>query len=292
MAEITDAFIKQYSDSLQLVVQQLDSKFSATVQTQGGYAGEGVQPLKQVGAFDFETKTSRLQPTPTKEPDYLSRYVAPQTKIGAPIIDREDKLSLGFDPQSSLMAALRAGAMRAKDDIIIPAFDGVALTGKDGTATTSFPSGQSIANSIGGANSGLNLDKLIAAQELLGKADVDLDMEEISIAFSWAQHSDVLRQVQLMSNASKLQAVVQNNRVVSLMGWKTVVSNRLAKSGTDRKCFVYCKSGIHAGVWQEVETRVSERADLNYALQMWGSFRMGCTRTEEKKVVRLLCYEG
>jgi hypothetical protein len=257
-----------------------------------GYTGEGVQPVKHIGEFDFDTKQGRLAPTPTKEPSYFGRYLTPITKQGAPIIDRNDRLSLGFDPSSQLMAALKAGAMRAKDDVIVPAITGPAKTGKDGAATTAHPASQLVGDDVGGTDSPLNRDKLIAAQELLLAADVDLEAEKPCIAIDARSHSALLRQLDVTDSTNKLSGVIVNGRVVEVHGFHVVHSNRLTKTGQFRVLPVWVKSGVHLGVWEDLITRIDERADLSYALQLYGEFVIGATRTEEKKVVRIHAFEG
>jgi hypothetical protein len=291
--EISDAFRKQYSDTLSLVVQQTVSKFSPHVTTKGGYSGEGVQPLKMVGTFDFETKAGRLAPTPTREPTYLGRWVLPTTKQAAPIVDRNDKLSLGFDPTSDLMKALKAGAMRAKDDVIVAAILATAKTGKDGGTDTPFPSSQVVSKDTGGTDTGLNRDKLIAAQELLLEGEVDLDAEKPVIAISPTQHSDLLKQLDVTSGTNLLKGTIVNGRVKEVHGFDVLVTNRLAAAASGvRGCPVWVPSAMHLAVWEDVMTRVDERADLSYAIQLYGEFVIGATRTEEVKVVKVNCYES
>jgi len=54
----------------------------------------------------------------------------------------------------------------------------------------------------------------------------------------------------------------------------------------------YAKSGIHLGMWNDINTQISQRADKSYATQIYVKGTFGATRTEEKKVVDILCNEA
>jgi hypothetical protein len=53
---------------------------------------------------------------------------------------------------------------------------------------------------------------------------------------------------------------------------------------------VYAKSGLHLGIWNEIQNSISQREDIRgrpFQLYSLGTF--GATRIEEKKVVRVWC---
>ena len=62
------------------------------------------------------------------------------------------------------------------------------------------------------------------------------------------------------------------------LGFKFIRSQRL---GTD--------SGLALGA--DISTKISERADKNYATQVFLSMTIGATRIEEEKLVEIACTE-
>ena len=47
----------------------------------------------------------------------------------------------------------------------------------------------------------------------------------------------------------------------------------------------------HLGIWNDITTKISERADKSYATQVYVKGTFGATRVEEGKVVEIICDE-
>ena len=80
-------------------------------------------------------------------------------------------------------------------------------------------------------------------------------------------------------------------RITSFMGFQFIDSEQLAVTGSARRCPAFAKSGMLLGIWNDVTSRVSERADKSYSTQVYSKTTIGATRIEEKKVVEILCSE-
>jgi len=82
---------------------------------------------------------------------------------------------------------------------------------------------------------------------------------------------------------------VQGN-VDTFLGFKFIQCERLGVDGSgDRRCIAWAKSGMHLGMWNDINTKISERADKSYATQVYVKGTFGATRTDEKKVVEIIC---
>jgi hypothetical protein len=81
------------------------------------------------------------------------------------------------------------------DDVIIDALGGTAKTGKDGTTSTTFPSGQKIAHASGG----LTIAKLVSAKKLLDAQSVDPSIKRY-IVVSPEQIEDLLNNTTVTSS--------------------------------------------------------------------------------------------
>ncbi|MCB1883684.1 MAG: hypothetical protein KDG89_06775 [Geminicoccaceae bacterium] len=289
--DIATLYSTQFTSSLQLLSQQKLSRFEATV-SHGTYAGEKAQVVDHLGETQAVERTTRNADTPLIEVPYDTRFVQGSTFDWATLVDTDDKLKILADPVSSLPMACRAALNRVKDDKLIAAFDGLAKAGKDGNALVAFPSTQEVLAATGSGN-GMNFQKLLGAFEIFLKNDVDLDGESLWCALSPKQYLELFPADAglLTSGDFVTMKPVETGRLGRVLNMQFIVSTRLVKVGNERKCFAYCESGMHLGTWKGQEGRVEQRADKNYAWQVWGSETTGATRVEEKKVVRILCDE-
>ena len=79
----------------------------------------------------------------------------------------------------------------------------------------------------------------------------------------------------------------------ALMGFKFIHTELLGvDSSSYRRVIAWAKSGLHLGMWNDVNAKISERSDKSYATQVYVKGTFGATRTEEGKVVEILCNEA
>jgi hypothetical protein len=174
------------------------------------------------------------------------------------------------------------------DDVIVAAATGTALTGEDGTTSTAFPAGQTATTTAGG----LTVAKLREAMQLLIAAEVDVDNEPLFCAIGAQQHDDLLGETQAVSLDYTNKPVLVDGRIKSFMGFNFIDSQRLPLSTTNRTAICWAKSGLHLGIWNDIEVKISERDDKSYATQVYVKGTFGATRTQEEKVVAITCSEA
>ena len=252
------------------------------------YRGKSGAAVNQIGAVNAVARTTRHADTPLIETPHDKRWVYPTDYEWADLIDDADKLKVIADPTSpyAINGAMALG--RSMDDLIIAAATGTAKTGEDGTTSTVLGSGQVAATTAGG----LTIAKLREAMQLLIAAEVDVDNEELYCAIGAQQHDDLLGQTQAISLDFTNKPVLVDGRIRSFMGFNFVDSQRLALSGTDRTAICWAKSGLHLGIWNDINARITERDDKSYSTQVYVKASFGATRTEEKKVVAITCSEA
>jgi hypothetical protein len=79
----------------------------------------------------------------------------------------------------------------------------------------------------------------------------------------------------------------------TFMGFNFIRTERLdTNSSSNRLVLAFAKSGIGLAVGSDIQTRISERADKNYATQVFLSMTIGATRIEDEKVVEIECTES
>jgi hypothetical protein len=285
--EILDWSLIDYKSTVEHLLQQRGSKFRGAVM-EDSYHGKSGAAVNQLGAVTAVAKTTRHADTPLIETPQDKRWVFPTDYEWADLIDDQDKLRIIADPTSpyAINGAMALG--RAIDDLIITAATGTSLTGEDGTTSTTFPAGQTAGTTAGG----LTIAKLREAMQLLIAAEVDVDNEPLWCAIGAQQHDDLLGQTQAVSLDFTNKPVLVDGRIRAFMGFNFIDSQRLALSGTDRTVVTWAQSGLHLGLWNDINVQISDRADKSYSTQVYVKGTFGATRIEEKKVVAITCSEA
>lgn len=298
MAELQANFAKQYGTNVYTMAQQKGSKLLpyVTIEEMHGEKRH-FDRVHPTAAVRIDT---RYGDTPLIPTDFDRRTVHGQEYVWADMVDWQDDLNLFIDPTSNIV---RMGAMamgRIIDDIIIAnGFDGVAYAGKEGLTEVAFPESQKIAITTGGAsNTGLTVDKLIAARSLFGKADIDLDApeNELHIAVTQTQMDDLLKGVDVKNSLYQAMCDLYTGKTSRFLGFTFVQTGRLTRSDLgggaySRKCAAWCKSGVVLCVPQEITMSVKQRADKNDNWQALAKLKGGATRIEDEKVVQIFCLE-
>ena len=176
---------------------------------------------------------------------------------------------------------------RAMDSLIITAALGTALTGENGSTSTAFDTANQ--QIVVGAT-GLTIAKLSAAKKILMTNEVDVENDPLYIAVTATQLDELLGTTEVTSaDFNTVKALVQGT-VDSFMGFKFIHTELLGLDGSgDRRCIAWAKSGLHLGMWNDINTKISERADKSYATQVYVKGTFGATRVEEGKVVEIIC---
>ena len=190
--------ISQFSSTIGLKLQVMGSMLRSTV-TEGHHIGKQASVIDQVGAVEMLEVTGRFQPMPRVDAPLERRWVTPTDYDLPQMVDKFDLLRLMTDPQSTLMRNAVIAAGRKLDDVIIAAFLGTAKTGESGATSTSFAAANEVDVAVGGANSRLNVAKLLAVKELMRANFVDFDTEEVYLALTAKDESALLNEIQITS---------------------------------------------------------------------------------------------
>ena len=285
---------QQYTDNVRFLLQQNGSKLRKAVM-EGSYTGKAAKAVEQIGAVEAEDRTTRHDDTPLISTPHDARWVYPIDSRWADLIDDEDKLRQLAKMDSPYAENGARAYGRKIDQRIIEAFFGDSRTGENGTTVTVFPTDNSqtvLANVGAGSDTGLNIAKLRAAKKVLMANEVDIDSDPLYVAITAEQHDDLLNETQAISLDFNTKPVLVDGKISSFMGFEFIHSEKLGLSGSNRQCPCWAKSGMPLGVWNDVTTRITERSDKNHATQVFVTGTFGATRTEEKKVVEILCAES
>jgi hypothetical protein len=283
------AFVKQFQDTVTMLVQQSDSRLRGCVMVDTNFKGEK-KFYEQYATDSMVELSSRYADTPVQLPDHRRRMVTPRYYVSNTLEDPKDALQMLIDPKSTYMQAKQAAANRQIDDIIIAAFNATAYTGQEGSTTQAFDASNQVSVNTGATNSGMNKAKVLRAKRLLDAAEVD-DNERYAVA-SARQFEDLLNITEVTSSDYNVVKALVEGSLNTWVGFAWKRSARLGTSNSNRLCYFWQKKAMQLAIQKDVEGRVDERADKNYALQVYMKLCMGATRLEESRIVEVACAEA
>lgn len=294
MAEIEALRVQQYSTNLTMLSQQKMPKLANYCMMQNAAGSKAFRMMSQIDKTDAVLLTTRATPAMNVDIVHDGRWVYPSAYAWGKVIDQLDLLETNISPQGTYVQSAVAAFNRQQDDNFLSAFFGTAKTGETGSTDTTFDSNNVVAVDTGGAAAtGLNVDKLVEAREILELNDVDMDMETVYIGVYPKQLSDMLKLTPVTSaDFNNVKALV-DGKVNNFMGFTFVTSNRLPTDGDSyRRLPVWVPSGMGCGVWKELSGTIRTRPDLqNNPAYAEVSMEKGYTRLEEAKCVEIKCSE-
>jgi len=287
-------FTAQYTSNLELLLQQTRSLLRGRVSESGGYVGKMASPINQFGSVTMKAPKGRFAPLDHTQPDTVRPWLFPQAGELPQLIDSFDKLETIVDPTSGYVQAAAAAVGRFWDDGLIAAATGSRQLGTDiGSLTTETfnTTNFQIASTFGSSSaSGLTVAKIIEARRILEHYHNDLEMDKPTIVIGSQQKSDLLNQVQVVSTEFNDRPVLVDGQVRQFLGCDVVVSERLSTESNVRTASVFVKSGLHLGLWKDMENYIDIRADLSgRPWQLVTQTMYGALRMQAGKVVSILC---
>ncbi|MEN3942506.1 phage capsid protein [Prosthecobacter sp. SYSU 5D2] len=290
--QVPQFFTTDFSRNWEMLAQQKDSRLGPTV-TADSFFGKR-KKYNQLDVGEMTEVTDRKGVTPDHDTTGRAYWIYRRKFHFTRTWDEDDSLNLGQValPDSDEMQSAVAAGNRTKDKVIIQAFDGSRKVEDCGTEEEAFnlAGTQQVAANYGGSNSGLTVEKIIRAKKILDENEVD-DGDRFFVVASHQLNEDMLTSEKITSGDYMQVKALIDGQVDRFAGFTFVRSEQLPKSGQIRSAFAYHKSGIK---WADNgrSTHVDIRADKNHAVQMRAVYRMGAVRTEDKRIVRVLCDEA
>lgn len=290
--QITTAFVDQFKDNVYHLTQQKGSKLRGSVRVETVNGKKGF--YEQLGATSARKRSSRHADTPRMDTPHARRSVTLVDYDWADLVDGEDQVRMLINPASQYAEAGAMAMGRAMDEAIVQAADGIAYTGQDGTSTTAYDTDMTVAVTVRGAgvqsaDYGLNVAKILEAAEKLGTRDVDPD-EEKYMALNARQIKSLLNDARVSSHDYNVIKPLVEGKVSRFGGFNLIPCNRITTDANgDDKVLYWAKGGILLGIGKDIQGRISERGDKNYATQAFVCMSIGATRMEEARVGTILC---
>lgn len=282
--QIDTAFVQQYKNNVMLLSQQKGSRLRSCVREEsvnGEYAY-----YEQIGPVTARKRRTRHSDTPRMNTPHDRRQVTTFPYDWADLVDNEDKVRTLIDPTNAYAINASFAMGRGMDREILDAATGISKTGKEGGTSIALPVSQKIVH----GNSGLTINKLLAAKEILDAAEVDPDMKRV-IVISSKQVTNLLNATEIRSSDYNSIKALVKGEINTYLGFDFVRTELGNLANGIRTVPCWLMDGILLGVGKNPTARITERDDKNYATQVFYSQDIGATRMEESKVVQISCQE-
>lgn len=291
MTQNSQAFYsQQYQTNVELLLQQMGPKIIHTFSPMTA-TGKAAVAADQIGAIEADERTTRYDDITPKDPGQTRPWVYPRTFDGAILLDSFDQMRMLSDPKSKYVTSVVNAISRKMDDEAIRAFFDARNIGETGSTSDSFPAAQQVGVSVGGATSGLNVEKLQNGIQLLEEAEVDLDREELYCVISPKQKRNLMNEIEVTSGDFFKGQVMSSRSVTGFLSITFIVSNRLLLDGSSyQRIPLYVSSGMTFCQWDGIHTDVSQRKDKRgLPWQCYGEGTFGAVRRENLRVVEIKC---
>ena len=307
MATNEDTILSQYvpgfKANLNLVPQQMTGRLIGAVDADLSYGEAGeLFNADDIGASDPEDVVGRVAPTPDKFLSFTKRVGSFVPYHDAAWLDNVDKARMLEDPANKTMQALMAGRWRKVDSCIIAAALGTAKERTDQStyANRSLPAAQVVAVNTqtyvhddetvpaASADYGMGIGKIIEAGVILDASEIE---GEKFLALSAKQMGDLLRSTPVTNQFYNDVRALVSGKVSSLLDFSIIRTERLLKTGSNRRCLAWKKPAIVYRSRPITNARISIRTDMSDTPQAFYKTEHGAVRRYDAGVVEILAKE-
>lgn len=268
---IDKAFVKQFEREVHEAYQRMGSKLRNTVRSKSSVQGASTV-FQVVGKGTAATKSRHgkvpvMNITHTPVECILADYYAGDW------VDKLDELKTNIDERTVITNAGAYALGRKTDELIIAEMDGAA-------------------NHAGADTDGLTRDKVLAAFEMLGAADVPDDGQRTAVV-GWKQWSELLA-VEEFASADYVgpeELPWRGTQAKRWLGTLWMPHSGLTKAGGVRLCHWYHKTAVGHASGSDVTTDVSWHGD-HAAHFVNNMMSQGGCLIDRSGVVTLRCLES
>ncbi len=238
---ITQAFVKQFESEVFESYQRMGSKLRSTVRSKSGVIGSSTT-FQKVGKGIAATK-SRHGNVPVMNLDHSAIEVTLADYYAGDWVDKLDELKVNIDERQVIANAGAYALGRKSDELIIAALN----------AST---------NDIAHGSTGMTMEKIEEALELLGAQDVPDDGERTAVV-GWKQWSELLGLKEFASAdyVGTDQLPFVSTQAKRWLGTLWIPHSGLPIDTGVRNCFWYHKSAIGHAVGADIQTDISWHGD-------------------------------
>lgn len=306
---------KQFAQNVYHLSQQKGSRLASLVRTE--MVSGSAEFFDRLSTATAQAKGARNADTPNLNIVHSRRMVVPSIYEWATLVDRQDKLNMIHAPESEYAKSAMFGLGRKMDDVIISAALMGAATGEAGASTEYLVAADGLA-SIGASSNAidyLNVQALKHAKLIMDRNEVEgqrnivcraIDIQNLlgDSTVTSADYNTVKALVQgevntfLGFNFVRTEALIAPDATMDtndfIFNFTSGVGAGLYSAGgthigasysSYKTAFAFVGDGLILGMQEGTKSRIEERSDKSYDIQVYASMNFGAVRMEEKKIV-------
>jgi len=286
--QITEAFVQQYKGNVISLYQQKGSVLKGLVREET-ITGKA-HFFERLGATAAVKRTTRHADTPQVDSPHSRRMVTLSDWEWADLVDQQDKIRLLISPESEYAVNGSYAMKRAYDDEVIAAFDADAKAGDAGQTTVTFATEK--LGDVDPSAADVALVDILTAKAAFDNADIPAEGRVALVV------PDVITQLLQVTQVSSsdyntIKALVKGE-IDQWLGftWRTSTRLPTVSGDTDRYNFFYHRDSMAIAVGKDMMTRITERSDKSYAVQVYLCQTLGATRVQGNGVYRMRTHAG
>lgn len=281
---IEEGFVVQFRDGIRHRAEQRDSRFRSRCRVESGITGTRAS-FDYLQATEPTKRVARHADTVLSDISQDRRWVELEVWDDAKLIDKPDKIRTLSDPTNPYSVALSRGMGRRIDRSAIAGATGLVRVGGSDTTPAASTSALPASQIIGGAAVPPDVDIYLQAMEKMNAAEED----EMGRTIFWGSN-----QVRKMLGVTQVTSIDYNSvraltmgQLTEYLGASWVRSELLEKVGNLRRNLAIQREALLIGFGMDVQARITERDDKNFATQVWYSMDFGAARMQDTGIVRI-----
>jgi hypothetical protein len=291
---------KQFSDTVELVAQQLTSqmrdkvKFIRVANAEDAY-------FHQLAKLDAPTPNNdRHGETPGREATWLRRNVTPYPYEDGYILDTPDMDRMVIEPTNYIVQSLAGSFGRFIDATLLAAAIADVKTGKLGTGAVATFANESVGvnavtagtiSTLGTAvdmtttPTTMELAKILAMAQIYQDADIPVWMKKY-----WMISPKDHRAMLTINELTSSDYVNTHPRVDGVIGYfggfEFIVSTQLLKdsTGVSFRTLSWAEGGLGLAFIRDMNTRIAETTERKFATRIYSTIDLGAVRIEGARV--------
>lgn len=305
---VTETQIISFQNNMELVLQPTDSLLWPYAMQQPG-RGKLVELTNLFGVVNAQEGDVRHGDTQYVNTPHSRRWCPKDKPVYlADLVDTEDQLKAGIDIQGGYVMTFAAGLARKKDERFLKGFYGTARTGETGATSVNFPAGRIIAATTGAAAAtGMNIEKVIEANAMMKRGQVDMRKDECYMALTSIQYGQLLRDVRATSKdfiSAGDRSVLETGTLPKLLGFNFIemeygdatfypdAAPLTLDGSSHRRVPVWCKRGMAALTWgAAVSSSIDRLPQKRNSVQVYAECDVAAARTQENFCLQIMCAE-
>ena len=326
---LLNTYVIGFDRAIRETVEVKGGKLRPYVQLATGdlFRKEGVYQRTTGGGLPQKV-TNRFGDSPVSDIDYSRRRTSRISYQDGQFMDWADVSKMGVDPRNAKLQVMKNKFMRQEDIILDKALLASAQGGAEGQTPVDLGASNFVEVDVTttGTAEGFTYKKFLAALELFGSNNVDIDSQAPVFKISWKQWKDMMDDDNFINFDYTSQRPVDQSvgTVYDYMGAKFCISNILPYMDED-KTTAYTAGDINVddtdintttGTWSntnsvatrsayafmpdaallevnpDLTTKIAERSDKSFNYYAYMKAEFGAVRMEEEKVVVIPCLES